>query len=167
MAHLDLGKIMVDLAVSLAIGGDCLADIALLREQARVFGAVPSDPTISRLITVSGADAPAALTAIDTARAAARRAAWTKAGDNAPDHRIDADHPIVIDLEATLVTTHSEKEKAAATYKRGFGFHPLLAFVDHGSGGTGEPVAAALRPGNAGSNTAADHIEVARKALAQ
>ena len=74
---------------------------------------------------------------------------------------------IVIDLDATLVTAHSEKETAAPTYKRGFGFHPLLAFVDHGTDGTGEPVAAVLRPGNAGSNTADDHIAVTRKALAQ
>ncbi len=64
----------------------------------------------------------------------------------------------MIDLDATLVTAHSEKEAAAPTYKRGFGFHPLLAYADHGDGGTGEPVAALLRPGNAGSNTAADHM---------
>ncbi|MGB3770092.1 MAG: IS1380 family transposase, partial [Rhodococcus sp. (in: high G+C Gram-positive bacteria)] len=107
------------------------------------------------------------LTAIDTARAAARSTAWSHAGEHAPDHDIDADHPIVIDLDATLVRAHSEKELAAPTYKRGFGFHPLLAFVDHGQPGTGEPVAALLRAGNTGSNTAADHIAIARKALAQ
>ncbi len=167
LAHFDPGKIVSDLAVSLAVGGDCLADIATLREHAAVFGAVPSDPTVSRLITALAADASAALTAIDTARAAARRAAWAIAGTHAPDHGIDAEHPVIVDLDATLVTAHSEKENAAATYKRGYGFHPLLAFVDHGPEGTGEPVAAVLRAGNAGSNTATDHIAVTRKALAQ
>jgi hypothetical protein len=72
-----------------------------------------------------------------------------------------------VDLDATLVTAHSEKEHAAPTFKRGFGFHPLCAFVDHGPEGTGEPLAVRLRPGNAGSNTAADHIEVTKDALAQ
>ena len=167
LARFDPGKIVADLAVSLALGGDCLADISTLREHAGVFGQVPSDPTVSRLIATLAADAPAVLTAIDNARAQARTAAWAHAGPAAPDHDITAQNPIIIDLDATLVTAHSEKEKAAPTYKRGYGFHPLLAFVDHGSSGTGEPVAALLRPGNAGSNTAADHIEVTRTALAQ
>jgi hypothetical protein len=70
-------------------------------------------------------------------------------------------------VDATLVTAHSEKEHAAPTFKRGFGFHPLWAFVDHGPDGTGEPLSVLLRPGNAGSNTAADHIGVIRDALAQ
>ena len=73
----------------------------------------------------------------------------------------------MIDLDATLVTAHSEKEQAAPTFKRGFGFHPLWAFLDHGPEGTGEPLAMLLRRGNAGSNTAADHITVIRAALAQ
>ena len=72
-----------------------------------------------------------------------------------------------MDLDATLVGSHSEKERAAATFKRGYGFHPLCAFVDHGAEGTGEPLKIALRPGNAGSNTAADHIAVTRDALRQ
>ena len=74
---------------------------------------------------------------------------------------------MVIDLDATLVTAHSEKEHAAPTFKRGFGFHPLTAFLDHGPDGTGEPLAILLRPGNAGSKTASDHISVIRQALAQ
>ncbi|PFG33793.1 DDE family transposase [Sanguibacter antarcticus] len=75
--------------------------------------------------------------------------------------------PLVVDLDATLVTAHSEKESAAPTFKRGFGFHPLCSFLDHGGEGTGEPLAIGLRPGNAGSNTAADHIAEAQDALAQ
>jgi hypothetical protein len=71
-----------------------------------------------------------------------------------------------VDLDATLVTAHSEKEQAAPTFKRGYGFHPLCAFVDHSAAGTGEALAIRLRPGNAGSNTAADHIAVTTEALA-
>src|SRR5699024_3589535 len=78
-----------------------------------------------------------------------------------------AKNPRVIDLDATLINVHSEKEQAAPTFKRGFGYHPLCAFLDHGSEGTGKPLAIQLRPGNAGSNTAADHISVTRQALAQ
>ena len=121
----------------------------------------------SRAITALAADAPRALTAINTARAAARSKAWALAGEHAPDHGTDATSPVVIDLDATLVTSHSDKDGAAATFKRGYGFHPLWAFADHGQGGMGEPLSILLRPGNAGSNTAADHITVTRAALAQ
>src|SRR4051794_6203541 len=140
----DPGKIVLDLAMSLAIGGDCLADIAQLRADPQVFGPVASDPTVSRLIDTLAADAPAALAAINAARAAARRTAWSLAGVHAPDHDTDAARPLVIDVDATLVTSHSEKEQAAPTFKRGFGFHPLCAFVDHGPEGTGEPLAVLL-----------------------
>jgi hypothetical protein len=163
----DPAKVVLDLAVTLALGGDCLADIALLRSEPGVFGLVASDPTVSRTIDVLAEDAPAALAAIDTARAAARARAWKLAGVHAPDHDVDAARPLVIDVDATLVTAHSEKEHAAATFKRGFGFHPLWAFADHGAEGTGEPLSVLLRKGNAGSNTAADHITVVRAALKQ
>jgi hypothetical protein len=163
----DPGKIITDLAVSLAIGGDCLADLAQLRASPEVFGPVASDPTVSRLVDALAADAPAALAAINTARAAARERAWSLAGQHAPDRQASAASPLVIDVDATLVGAHSEKECAAPTFKRGFGFHPLWAFCDHGAEGTGEPLAFLLRPGNAGSNTATDHITVLRQALAQ
>ena len=163
----DPGKIITDLALSLALGGDCLADLAVLRGEPGVYGRVASDPTVSRAITALAGDAPAVLKAIDTARAAARHQAWRLAGEHAPDHGTDPKRPLVIDLDATLVTSHSEKEHAAPTFKRGFGFHPLCAFLDHGPTGTGEPLAILLRPGNAGSNTATDHITVIRQALAQ
>jgi hypothetical protein len=163
----DPAKVLCDLAVTLALGGDCLADIAVLRGEPDIYGLVASDPTVSRTIATLAADAPAVLAAIDTARAAARRRAWTLAGTNAPDHEVDARRPLVMDLDATLVGSHSEKESAAPTYKRGFGFHPLCAFVDHGPDGTGEPLTVLLRPGNAGSNTAVDHIAVIKKGLRQ
>jgi hypothetical protein len=167
LARHNPGKIVLDLALSLAMGGDCLADIAQLRAHPEVFGPVASDPTVSRLIDSLAVDADATLAAIGAARAAARGRAWSLAGAHAPDHGVDAARPLVIDVDATLVTAHSEKESAAPTFKRGFGFHPLWAFVDHGPEGTGEPLAVLLRAGNAGSNTVADHVTVIREALAQ
>jgi hypothetical protein len=163
----DPAKVVCDLALALALGGDCLADVAVLRAEPGVYGRVASDPTVSRTVDVLAVDAPRVLAAIHTARATARAHVWKLAGEHAPDTAADADAPVVIDVDATLVTAHSDKEFAAPTFKRGFGFHPLWAFVDHGVGGTGEPLAVALRPGNAGSNTAADHIAVVRDALRQ
>ncbi len=166
-ARHDPGKIVIDLAIALAVGGDCLADIAVLRGQPGVFGAVASDPTVSRLVDTLAGDASKALAAIDTARAQVRARVWSLAGEHAPDHAAGVDDPIVVDLDATLLTSHSDKEQAAPTFKKGFGFHPLLSFLDHGPDGTGEPLSFLLRKGNAGSNTAADHITVARAAFAQ
>jgi Transposase DDE domain group 1 len=104
--------VVLDLAVALAVGGDCLADVAVLRAEPGVFGLVASDPTVSRLIAALAADAPKALAAIASARGAARAQGWRSAGAQAPDHGIDAEHPLVIDLDATLVTAHSDKESA-------------------------------------------------------
>lgn len=157
----DPGKIVLDLAVAVALGGDCAADIAVVRAQPEVFGPVASDPTVSRLVDRLGQDVDQALAAIRAARAAGRAKVWQKAGTPAQAGLV------VLDLDATLVTAHSEKQWAARTWKKGFGFHPLLGFVDHGDGGTGEPVAGRLRAGNAGSNTTADHIQVLNDALEQ
>jgi hypothetical protein len=160
----DPGKILTDLVVTLALGGDCLADVAVLRTQPELCGPVASDPVISRLVAALAADAPRALRAIRNARAAARQRAWALAGERPPG----ADGSLIaVDLDATIVLAHSEKEKAAPTWKKTFGFHPLAAFADHGAGAGGEPLAILLRAGNAGSNTAAEHIEVTKLALAQ
>ncbi len=163
----DPAKVHTDLAVTLALGGDCLADVALLRAEPAVFGPVASDPTVSRTITTLAGDVAKVLTVIDTARVQARARVWALANQHAPDDGADGDAPMVIDLDATLVTAHSEKQHAAPTFKRGFGFHPLWAFLDNGADGSGEPLACLLRPGNAGSKTAADHITVTREALKQ
>ena len=163
----DPAKVLTDLAVGLGLGGDCLADIAVLRAEPGVYGLVASDPTVSRAVDTLALDADRVLAAIDAARAAARARAWRLAGRDAPDHGVDAEHPLVVDIDATLVESHSDKQGAAPTFKKGWGFHPLWAFVDHGGEGTGEPLAVLLRPGNAGSNTAADHIAVTRAALRQ
>ncbi|MDX2828663.1 IS1380 family transposase [Streptomyces ipomoeae] len=159
----DPGKMLVDLALAVALGGDCLADVAMLRAEPDVFGPVASDPTVSRLITTLAASGEKALTAIRAARSEVRKRVWELAGERAPD----AGGQVTVDLDGVLVVAHSDKQDAAPTWKKTYGHHPLMGFVDHGPGGTGEPVAAHLRPGNAGSNTAADHITVARLALAQ
>jgi len=145
------GRVVRDLAVLLADGGDCLADLGALRDQELLFGPVASDATAYRCLERLDASA---LARIRAARAAARARAWEHAG---------APRRLVLDLDATLLTAHSEKEGAAGTYKGGFGFHPLLCC----EAGSGEALAGILRPGNAGANTAADHIAVLELALAQ
>lgn len=157
----DPGKIVLDLALMVALGGDAACDLGVLRAQPGLFGLVASDPTVSRLVMSLAEDAGNALEAIAGARAMARERVWGWAGAPLQDGQV------VIDLDATLVTAHSEKEAASRTWKKSFGHHPLLAFADHGSGGGGEPVAELLRPGNAGSNTAADHVSVLDAALVQ
>ncbi len=149
----DLGRVIRDLAVMLAGGGDCLADLRGVRDQAPLFGAVASDATAFRLIDRI-AHEPGGLEALRAAHARARERAWVLAG---------APARLTIDLDATLVGAHSDKEGAAGTFKGGFGFHPLLAYADD----TGEALAGELRPGNAGANTARDQIAVAEAALEQ
>ncbi len=102
----DPAKVVLDLALTLAVGWDCLADVALLRAEPGLFGRVASDPTVSRTVTALAADAPAVLAAIDAARADARARVWGLAGEHAPDHDACADRPLVVDLDATLVTAH-------------------------------------------------------------
>jgi len=147
----DRGEVLVDLAVMIADGGEAISDLAVLRDQPALFGEVASNPTAWRTLEAVDADT---LEWIKTARAEARAAAWAAGAD--PGF-------YVIDIDATLIDSHSEKEGAAPTYKRGFGFHPLLAYLD----ATGEALAAMLRPGNAGSGTATDHVSVLDDALAQ
>jgi hypothetical protein len=147
----DRGQVLVDVAVMIADGGDAISDLAVLRDQPDLFGRVASTPTAWRVLEAVDA---AALERIAAARAAARAEVWAAGAD--PGF-------YVIDFDGTLITAHSEKEGAAPTYKRGFGFHPLLAFLD----ATDEALAGILRPGNAGSNTAADHVELLGMALEQ
>lgn len=88
--------------------------------------------------------------------------------EHSPTAGISAESPLVIDIDATLVDVHSDKEGVAPTFKKWFGYHPLTAWIDHGTGnGGGECAVIMLRPGNAGSNTAADHVEIIRQALDQ
>ena len=156
------GRVLTDLAVTLADGGDCLADLAALRDQAALFGPVASHPTSYRVLDRVGA---VQLEALRAARADARARVWAAGGG--PE--LSDGSGLVMDVDATLLTAHSEKEGAAPTYKHGFGLHPLLVFLDRPdvSGGEALALAGILRPGNAGSNTAADHVTVLDLALAQ
>ena len=169
-AH-DPGRVLVDVAVMLADGGECISDITTLADQAQVFGAVASDSTCWRVLdSVTASD----LAGIAAARAAAREVVWAQraevTGQALPAALVagtplveDGRPVLVIDDDATIVAVHSEKELAAATFKLTFGYHPLLAFCDN----TNEALAGMLRPGNAGSNTATDHIALLDQALAQ
>ncbi len=149
----DRGRVICDLAVMLADGGDCLADLRAVGDQAALFGAVASTSTAFRVIDRI-ASTPGLLDALRSAHARARECFWELAG--APSR-------LTIDLDATLITSHSDKEGAAGNFKGGYGFHPMLAYADE----TGEALGGELRPGNAGANTAADQIMVAEQALAQ
>ena len=149
----DRGRVVRDLAVMLADGGDCLADLAAVRDQAVLFGQAASDSTAFRVIDQIASN-PAGIDWLRAAHALARARFWKLAG---------APKRLTIDLDATLLTAHSDKEGAEPTWKRGYGFHPMLAYADE----TGEALAGELRPGNAGAGTAADQIQVAEQALAQ
>ena len=149
-AH-DPGRVLRDLAVMLADGGDCVTDLQALRGQERLFGPVASETTTQR--TLKAIDA-AVLGRIRSAQAAARAKAWD--GGARPDS-------LTLDIDATLLTAHSDKDRATGNYKHGYGFHPIGCWLAE----TGEALAAVLRPGNAGSNTAEDHFEVLGLALAQ
>ena len=162
----DPGRVVVDMAVAVADGATTISDVAVLADQAQLFGSVASDSTCWRLLDQLDA---AQLGAVARARAATREVVWAQRGELTgqpfpPARAAGRDVPgLVIDLDATLVVCHSEKEHAAPTFKKTFGYHPMLAFCDN----TGEFLAAQLRRGNAGSNTAADHITVFDAALAQ
>jgi hypothetical protein len=149
----DPGRVIRDLAVMLADGGECLSDLGAVRDQQALFGPVPSDATAFRVIDRIASE-PELLDAVREAHASARGRFWERHG--APER-------LTIDLDATLISAHSEKEGAAGTYKGGFGFHPLLGYADE----TREALGGLLRPGNAGANTAADHTAVLDLALAQ
>jgi hypothetical protein len=149
-AH-DPGRVVRDLVVSIADGGDCLADLSVLRGQPELFGEVASSPTAWRVVE---SITPERLGILREARRQARERAW--ANGAAPER-------ITLDFDATLVTSHSEKEGAAGNFKGGFGFHPLLCYLDE----SGEALSGVLRSGNAGANTAADHIVVLHQAMGQ
>lgn len=110
----DPGKALLDLALTVALGGDCLADVAMLRCEPAVFGLVASDPTVSRLIDTLAASGERALQAIRSARSEVRSWVWSLAGKHAPR----ADGQDTIDLDGVLVIAHSDKQVAAATWKK-------------------------------------------------
>ncbi len=159
----DRGRVLVDIAVMLADGGEAIADIDVLHHQSQVLGPVASAPTVWRTLDEL---TPARLCKIDSARARARRHVWSQLPDGLPASKVadsDLGEVVVLDVDATIVVAHSDKEDAAPTFKGTFGFHPLGVWCDN----TTELLVARLRAGNAGANTAADHIEVLGAAIAQ
>ena len=159
------GRVAVDVAVMLADGGEAIADLAVLRGMPELFGPVASDATAWRVLDAVDADA---LERLRAARAAAREVAWAQAAETragiptctAGGREVPG---LVLDIDGSIVVCHSEKEQATPTWKHTFGYYPMFCFLDN----TREALAGLLRPGRAGSNTAADHIAVLDAALAQ
>jgi len=151
----DRGKVLTQVALMLAGGGEACLDIEHLRAGPDLFGSVPSDTTVARTF--------AEITEADRAQIAAgvaplRAKVWDACG------ALEGDGPVILDIDASLIEIHSEnKQSTAATFKGGFGFHPMFCFAD----GTGDTLAAILRPGNAGANTVADHVTVLDQAISQ
>ena len=159
----DRGRVLTDVAVMLADGGETISDIGVLRHQSEVLGPVASAPTVWRTLDEVTAGKRKK---IQVARARTRRHVWSRLPGGVPASTCagrNLGSTIVLDVDATIVVTHSEKENTAPTYKRTFGYHPIGVWCDN----TEEFLAASLRPGNAGSNTASDHIDVLGQAIAQ
>ncbi len=169
-ARHDPGKVLLDVAAAVALGGDCLADVAAVRAQRDLFGVVASDPTVCRLfaaLAVDTAATDAAVAALRGARAAARERVWSRRRPLAGTPGTRDGGQVIVDIDATVVTAHSDKEGAEATHKMSYGFAPMCAFVDHGEHGTGETLALDLRAGKASPFNSADHIRVLKAALEQ
>ena len=162
----DRGIALVSMAVAIVLGAASMNDITLLAHHAPVLGPEPSDTTVRRTLELAD---PRTLDKVARVRAAVRAHVWsliaaTPAGF--PWLRIAGKLLagwLVIDLDGTLITAHSDKEGAAPTFKKGYGFHPLGAWLAN----TTESLAMLLRPGNAGSNTFADHAAVLGAAIRQ
>lgn len=149
----DAGRTLAQVVLALADGATCLSDLAALRAQPSMFGKVGSEATVWRTFERVG---PVELRGIASARAAARERAWAAGAGPAGD-------ALIIDVDSTIIRTKADKQDAAPTYKRTYGHHPLLAMCAE----TDEVLAGILRPGNAGANTAVDHIVLLADALAQ
>jgi hypothetical protein len=158
----DRGRVLADLACAIADGGEVIRDFRMIGDQEELFGLVASVPTAWRTLDEIARDgrAPGKITA---AVNMARRRAWAAAaalpGIRVADKVLDG--VTCIRLDASVVACHSDKEGAEPNFK-GFGLHPLLGYCDN----TTEPLAGMLRPGSAGSNTAADHLAVLDAAIA-
>jgi Transposase DDE domain group 1 len=162
---LDRGAVLVSMAVAIALGATSMSDIAVLAHLSPVLGGAPSGPTVRRALDLAGH--AAMLDRIARARARARAHVWALIEDTPTGFPwlVIAGKTLagwlVIDMDATLVTARSDKEGAAPTWKKGYGFHPLGAWLAN----TRECLAMLLRPGNAGSNTFADHRDVLAAAI--
>jgi hypothetical protein len=151
----DRGKVLVQMALAIAGGGESCADVEHLRAQPDLFGEVPSDSTVWRTFHEI---TPQVRDDLGEAIASVREKVWSRSAATT------GTDPVFLDIDSSLVEVHSQnKEETGPTYKGGFGFHPILCFAD----ATGEALSGMLRSGNAGANTAADHIRVLDAAIAQ
>lgn len=167
MARHRPGRLLGSLAVMLATGGEYASDLDILRSQPGLFGKVPSSATVSRFFERTVTNPEVFDYGFSTLSKELRTRAWEAAGDRNPAARATAADPLILDLDATLVASHSEKEQATGNYKGGYGFAPFTASIDYGAGnGTGEALAALLRHGGATANNAADHIRIFEAAVA-
>jgi hypothetical protein len=161
----DRGRVLVDVATMLAGGGEAIADIDILRHQELLLGPVASPVTVWRALDEM---TPVRLRRVELARARTRAAVWARLPNGRPPASTVAgtslpDDLVVLDVDATIVVAHSEKEQATVTFKKTFGFHPIGVWCDN----TSELLAMTLRPGNANANTTGDHIDVLTAAIAQ
>ena len=158
------GRVLVDVATMITAGGEAIADIDTLRHQQDVLGAVASAPTVWRALDEVG---PGALTRIEKARAKVRARVWDLIPGGLPASKVAGTTLpaglVVLDVDATIVIAHSENEQATRTFKKTFGYHPIGVWCDN----SGEFLAASLRPGNTGSCTTADHVDVLARAISQ
>ena len=151
----DRGKVLAHMTLVFAGGGESCADVEHLRLQDDLFGSVASDSTVHRMFHELD---PATPRGLGGATAQVRERVWDRLGITA------AKDPVLLDIDATLLQVHSEnKQNAAPTYKKTYGFHPMLCFAD----ATGEALSGILRPGSDGANTVADHVTVLDAAIAQ
>jgi len=163
----DRGRVLADLACAIADGAEVISDFRVIGDQEDLFGLVASVPTAWRMLDEIARGGERALGKLTAAVTAAWRRAWAAAaarhgafpGIRVADKMLEG--VTCIRLDASVVACHSDKEGAEPNFK-GFGLHPLLAYCDN----TAEPLAGVLRPGSAGSNTAADHLAVLDAAIA-
>ncbi|HEX2322589.1 MAG TPA: IS1380 family transposase [Streptosporangiaceae bacterium] len=164
----DRGRVLADLACAIADGAEVISDFRVMADQRELLGPVASVPTLWRALEEIASGGENTARRVTAAVHAARRSAWS---------RIEARHGSLpgvqvadkvlagvtcIRLDATVIPSHSDGKEGAEPNFKGFGHHPLLAYCDN----TREPLAGMLRPGSAGSNTAADHVAVLDQAIA-
>ena len=163
----DRGRVLADLACAIADGAEVISDFRVIGDQRELFGLAASVPTCWRALEEVASGGARTAGRITAAVNLARRSAWARAearhgalpGVRVADKVLDG--VTCIRLDATVIPAHSDKQGAEPNFK-GYGHHPLLAFCDN----TGEPLAGMLRPGSAGSNTAADHLTLLDQAIA-
>jgi hypothetical protein len=162
---LSRGMVLASAAIAIALGATAIADIAVLGQLGPALGPAPSASTARRVLDLASDQV---LTRIAQARARIRKHVWEQIEAAGGFPWLDVAGKtltgwLLIDMDGTLITAHSDKENAKPTWKKGYGFHPLGAWLAN----TRECLAMLLRPGNAGSNTFTDHKEVLTAALKQ